>query len=58
MQAKLDYYHQLLNENKDSAEKTWDVINGLINLKRHSNAQPSKLKSNIVDIVTEPQIIA
>ena len=31
-QAKLDYYHHLLNVNKGNAEKTWDVINELTNI--------------------------
>ena len=57
-QAKLDYYHHLLNENKGNAKKTWDVINELTNIKRHSNVQPSKLRSNNYDTVSEPQIIA
>ena len=57
-QAKLDYYHNLLNENKGNAKKTWDVNNGLTNIKRCSNVQPSKLTLNNYDTVTEPQIIA
>ena len=56
-QAKLDYYHYLLNENKSNAKKTWDVINELTNIKRHSNIQPSKLTLNNYDTVSEPQII-
>ena len=39
-QAKLDYHHHLLNENKGNAKKTWDVINELTNIKRRSNVQP------------------
>ena len=54
-QAKLDYYHHLLNENKGNAKKTWDVINELTNIKRRNNVQPSKLKLN--NDVPEPQII-
>ena len=56
-QAKLDYYHHLLNENKGNAKKTWDVINKLTNIKRRSNMQPSKLTLNTYDTVSEPQII-
>ena len=57
-QAKLDYHHHLLNENKGNTKKTWDVINELTNINHRSNIQPSKLKRNNSDIVTEPQIIA
>ena len=57
-QAKLDYYHHLLNGNKGNAKKTWDVIKELTNIKRRSNVQPSKLTLNNYDTVTEPQIIA
>ena len=57
-QAKLDYYHYLLNENKGNAKKTWDVINELTNIKRRNNVQPWKLKLSNNDTVTEPQIIA
>ena len=57
-QAKLDYYHHLLNKNKGNAKKTWDVINELTNIKRRSNVQPSKLKLNNDNTVSEPQIIA
>ena len=57
-QAKLDYYHHLLNGNKGNGKKTWDVIKELTNIKRRSNVQPSKLTLNNYDTVTEPQIIA
>ena len=57
-QAKVDYYHHLLNENKGNAKKTWDVINELTNIKRCSNVQPSKQTWNNYDTVSEPQIIA
>ena len=57
-QAKLDYYHHLLNGNKGNAKKTWDVIKELTNIKRRSNVQPSKLTLNNYDAVTEPQIKA
>ena len=57
-QAKLDYYHHLLNDNKGNAKKTWDVINELTNIKRRSNVQPSKLTLNNDNTVSEPQIIA
>ena len=56
-QAKLHYYHHLLNENKDNAKKTWDMINELTNIKRCSNVQPSKLILNN-NTLTEPQSIA
>ena len=57
-QAKLDYYHHLLNENKGNAKKTWAVINELTNIKHCSNVQPSKLTLNNYDTVSKPQIIA
>ena len=57
-QAKLDYYHHLLNEKKGNAKKTWDVINELTNIKRRNNVQPSKLTLNNYDTVFELQIIA
>ena len=56
-QAKLDYYHHLLNENKGNTKKTWNAINELTNIKRRSNSQPSKLTLNNYDTVSEPQII-
>ena len=45
-QAKLDYYHHLLNENKGNAKKTWDVIKELTNIKRLSNVHTT-IKTNI-----------
>ena len=57
-QAKLDYYHHLLNENEGNAIRTWDVINELTNVKRRSHVQPSKLTLKYYDTVTEPQIKA
>ena len=48
----------MLNENKGNAKKTWDVINELTNIKRHSYVQPSKLTLNNYDTVSEPQSIA
>ena len=39
-------------------KKAWVVINELTNIKCRSNIQPSKLKLNNDDTVTEPQIIS
>ena len=44
--AKIDYYNNYFQDNKNNANKTWEGIRSIVNVNKRKNCQISQLKSD------------
>ena len=57
-QAKVDYYHNVLKDNKNNSKKVWNIVNELVYNRKQKNSGPTKILTDIGCTITDPQAIA
>ena len=57
-QAKVDYYHNVLKDNKNNSKKVWNIVNELVYNRKQKNSGPTKILTDTGCTITDPQAIA
>ena len=57
-QEKVDYYHNVLNDNKNNSKKVWNIVNELVCNRKQKNSGPTKILTDTGCTITDPQAIA
>ena len=56
-QTKVDYYHNVLNDNKNNSKKVWNIVNELVYNRKQKNSESTKILSDTGCTITGPQAI-
>ena len=57
-QAKVDYYHNVLKDNKNNSKKVWNIVNELLYNRKQKNSGPTKILTDTGCRIADPQAIA
>ena len=57
-QAKVDYYHNVLNDNINNSKIVWNIVNELVCKRKQKNSGPNKILTDTGCTITDPQAIA
>ena len=57
-QTKVDYYHNVLKNNKNNSKKVWNIVNELVYNRKQKNSGPTKILTDTGCTITDPQVIA
>ena len=58
IEQAVDYYHNVLKDNKNNFKKVWNIVNELVYNKKQKNSVPTKLVTDTGCTITDSQAIA